>query len=241
MDIGTVNLQSVLAAPSMEQAAVQALCVSERRAPRNTCILRPSDTGPRLRTLRTGWAVRCRMFSDGRRQIIGILLPGDTFGVETLFDDSLDHLVWSTSAVTYSVLDGDAAANLFDTAPWFRRRLMRGMAEEKAAAERWMSQLGRCDAEERTAALLMLLHERLSALGLATCNHFRLELTQQDLADMLGLHLIHLNRILSRLRARKLIMMKGQEFTLLDLDGLAELVPVSSHASGNGMHAPALA
>ena len=230
MDGSDIGLHTAIAAPSTEQAALQALCVSERRAPRNTCILRPNDTGARLRTLQTGWAVRCRMFSDGRRQIIGILLPGDTFGIETLFDDTLDHLVWSTSAVTYSVLDGDAAAKLFDSAPWFRRRLMRTLGEEKAASERWMSQLGRCDAEERTASLLVMLHERLSVLGLATRRHFRLELTQQDLADMLGLHLIHLNRILSRLRARKLIQMQGQEITLSDLDGLAELVPVSSHA-----------
>ena len=231
MDGSGLGLRPAMAVPSMEQAALQVLCVSDRRAPRNTCILRFGDAGPRLRTLQTGWAVRCRMFNDGRRQIIGVLLPGDTFGIETLFDDALDHLVWSTSAVTYSVLDGDAASRLFDSAPWFRRRLMRAFADEKAASERWMSQLGRCDAEERTASLLLQLHDRLSVLGLATCRNFRLELTQQDMADMLGLHLIYLNRILSRLRARKLIMMHGQEFTLLDMDGLAELVPVSSHGA----------
>ncbi len=214
----------------LDSAAIQALCLAERRAPRNVCLMHPNDAGPRLRTLQTGWAVRCRLFGDGRRQITSILLPGDTFGIETLFNDALDHMVWSTSAVGYSVLDGDAAARLFDTAPWFRRHLMRALAEDKAAGERWMSQLGRCDAEERTASLLLTLHDRLAVLGLANCRHFRMELTQQDLADMLGLHLIHLNRILSRLRTRKLILMQGQEITLLDLDGLAELAPVSGHA-----------
>jgi len=210
-------------------AALHTLCISERRAPRGTCILRADDTGPRLRTIITGWAIRCRMFSDGRRQIVGLLLPGDAFGLETLFEGLLDHMVWSASAVTYEVLDGDAAAQRFDADPLFRRYLLRLLTEEKVASERWMTQLGRCDAEERTASLLMQLYERLSVLGLATSRRFHLELTQQDLADVLGLHLIHLNRILSRLRARGLILMHGQDITLLDLEGLAELVPMASH------------
>ena len=209
--------------------AMQSLCVSERRAARGTCILRAEDSGPRLRTMITGWAIRCRMFSDGRRQIVGLLLPGDVFGIETLFGDMLDHTVWAASAVTYAVLDDDAAARLFDADPSFRRHLLHLLTEEKAASERWMTQLGRCDAEERTASLLMQLHDRLSGVGLATSRCFRLELTQQDLADVLGLHLIHMNRILSRLRARGLILTHGQDVTLLDLDRLAELIPVATH------------
>lgn len=216
--------------PDLGLDVLQSIVVAERRAPRSTCILRADNDGPRLRRLVTGWAIRCRLFSDGRRQILGVLLPGDLFGIETLFNDPLDHLVWSASAVTYAVLDGEAAARLFDDDPAFRRRLMRALTEEKAASERWMAQLGRCDAEERTASLLLLLHDRLSVLGLASSRHFRMELTQQDLADMLGLHLIHLNRILSRLRARGLIGMQGQDVTLLDMDGLSDLAPVASHA-----------
>ena len=56
----------------------------------------------------------------------------------------------------------------------------------------------------------------------------------QDLADMLGLHLTHLNRILSRLRARGLMLMHGQEITLPDRDGLSDLAPVASHAPRPG-------
>ena len=229
MPVNHTMHQPPAAGVATDYAAMHSLCVSERRAPRGTCILRADDTGPRLRTIITGWAIRCRMFSDGRRQIVGLLLPGDAFGIETLFGDLLDHMVWSASAVTYEVLDGDAAARRFDADPLFRRYLLRLLAEEKVASERWMTQLGRCDAEERTASLLMQLYDRLSVLGLATSRRFHLELTQQDLADVLGLHLIHLNRILSRLRARGLILMHGQDITLLDLEGLAELVPIASH------------
>ena len=209
-----------------QKAAIQALRSGERRVPRNSQLLRLNEPGPRLRTLISGWAFRCRTFSDGRRQIIGVLLPGDTFGIESLFCDGLGCLVWSATIVTYAIMDPDATMRLFDAEPWFRRRLMRALADDKADVERWMAQLGRCDAEERTAALLLLLHERLRARDMVSGHTFRLELTQQELADLLGLHLIHLNRVLSRLRARGLIMMHGQEVTLLDPDGLEDLVPV---------------
>ena len=235
MDGASLTPRLGAALPAEQRTAVEGLRTSERRAPRNTCILRADDIGPRLRTLRTGWAFRCRMLVDGRRQIVGVLLPGDTFGIETLFDDRLDHTVWSATAVTYAVLDAQAAVGLFDSEPWFRRLLMRTLVDDKVAAERWMTQLGRCDAEERTASLILWLYERLTWLRLASYRRFRLELTQQELADLLGLHLIHLNRILSRLRARGLIMMQAQEVTLLDYEGLSDLVPASNiperHAS----------
>ena len=92
-----------------------------------------------------------------------------------------------------------------------------------------MAQLGQYDTEERTVSLLQL-YDRLASLGMTTGRSFTLGLTQQELADMLGSHMIHVNRTLSRLRARGLIMMSDRQVTLLDLEGLADLLPVHSHA-----------
>mgnify|MGYP001788284003 CR=1 FL=1 len=78
MDGASLTPRLGAALPAEQRTAVEGLRTSERRAPRNTCILRADDIGPRLRTLRTGWAFRCRMLVDGRRQIVGVLLPGDT-------------------------------------------------------------------------------------------------------------------------------------------------------------------
>ncbi len=211
------------------EAAIKALRGGERSAPDNTRLLRAGEHTHRVSTLLTGWAFRCCTFDDGRRQIMSILLPGDTFGIEALFDEHLDYMVWSATPVSYAVIDVEAVMRLFDREAWFRRDLMLTLAREKAASEQWMAQLGRCDAEERTALLLLLLHRRLLARDLATATSFKLELNQQELADMLGLHLIHLNRILSRLRARGFITTKGQDVTFIDREGMAQMVrmPVS--------------
>lgn len=210
--------------------ALRSLRLSERVAPRSTCILRANDSGPRLRMLVKGWAYHCRMFTDGRRQITSVLLPGDLFGLETVFDAQLGGAVWTATPATYAVLDAEAALHLFDTAPWFRRRLVRTLMQDKAVSDHWMAQLGQYDAEERTASLLLQLYDRLTSLKMTVGRSFTLGLTQQELADMLGLHLIHVNRTLSRLRARGLIMVQGREVTLLDMGGLAELLPVLNRA-----------
>ncbi len=213
------------------EAAIRALRNGERSAPDNTRLLRAGEHTHRVLTLLTGWAFRCCTFDDGRRQIMGILLPGDTFGIETLFDEHLDSMVWSATPVSYAIIDAEAIMRLFDREAWFRRDLMLALAREKTASEQWMAQLGRCDAEERTALLLLLLHQRLLARDLATATGFRLELNQQELADMLGLHLIHLNRILSRLRARGFIATKGQDVTFTDRESMAQMIrmPVSGN------------
>lgn len=210
--------------------ALRALPSGLRTVPRNSPILAEEEDA-RLRTIVSGWAFRFKRFKDGRRHILEILLPGDTFGIETLFGQVSTSLTWAATAVTYSITDSDATLALFDAEPWFRRRLMQSVLEGKAAMEEWLAHLGQCDAEERTAALFVVLHARLLARGLATAQSFILELTQQELADTVGIHLIHLNRILARLRARNLISTSGQEVTLCNLPGLNDLIPISTYTA----------
>ncbi len=116
-------------------------------------------------------------------------------------------------------------AHAFDALPEFRRHLFEVILAEKAALEDWLVRLGQSDAEERIVGLLTSLHSRLQQRGLAPGPSFVLELTQQEMADVLGLHVIHVNRAFGRLRARKLLSMSGKTVFLHDPQGLAELVP----------------
>ena len=205
------------------------LAVEERFAPRNTSMGRAGDAGVRVRVIASGWAYRYRTLHDGRRQILNILLPGDTFGLETLFEQPAQASVQTSTALTYFALSSTDLMSAFDLLPEFRRQLYQLVLAEKAATEDWLVRLGQFDAEERTAALLTSLHRRLQQCGLASESSFVLELTQQEMADTLGLHVIHVNRVLGRLRARKLLSTSGKTVTLHDFPQLAELVPPLHH------------
>jgi len=211
------------------------LRVEQRFAPRNTSMARAGDSGVRVRIIASGWAYRYRTLHDGRRQILNIMLPGDTFGLETLFDQPTQASVQTSTALTYFALSSTDLTSAFELLPEFRRQLFQIILAEKAATEDWLVRLGQFDAEERMAGLLMSLHSRLQQCGLATGQSFVLELTQQEMADVLGLHVIHVNRVLGRLRARKLLSTSGKTVTLHDPQRLAELVPPLRHAGTPGL------
>ncbi len=206
------------------------LRVERRVAPRNVSMAQAGDVGIRVRIIVSGWAYRYRTLHDGRRQILNVLLPGDTFGLETLFGQPARTSVQTSTALTYLAVSAADLIGAFDLLPEFRRHLFEIILTEKVALEDWLVRLGQSDAEERTAELLISLYNRLQLRGLASGQSFALELTQQEMADVLGLHAIHVNRVLSRLRARKLLSIRGKTVSLHDLQGLAELVPPLSHA-----------
>lgn len=191
-----------------------------RRSERDVQLIRAGDAAAPLLTILSGWAFRFSMLPNGRRQILGIYLPGDTIGLDTLLTGSPAYPVQCAGSVTYSVISHSQAAVLAAEAPWFQRQALDALARDRAGAVAALTRLGQCNAEERLASVFLELHERLASRGLAGNGSFILELTQQQLADLVGLNAVHLNRVLQRLKARKLVALSGHRVTLLDMGSL---------------------
>ncbi len=216
-----------------ELSSALALHAGQRRCERDTQLIRAGDPRAPLLTVLRGWAFRYNLLPDGRRQILNLVLPGDTVGVDTVLTGAPSLPVQSAGPVSYCVFDRDRAAALADVQPWFRRRAVDALVRERAAAQAAMTRLGQCSAEERIASLLLELYGRLYRRGLADGGAFVLELTQQHLADLVGLTAVHLNRVLQRMRARGLIATAGQRVTLLDVPLLECLAPLRDALPGS--------
>jgi len=67
---------------------------------------------------------------------------------------------------------------------------------------------------ERTAALIVMLYKRAKALGLVVDDTFLFPLTQQHIADALGLSLVHTNKTLARLRKMGMFARMNGSLTL---------------------------
>src|ERR1043166_6873775 len=96
------------------------------------------------------------------------------------------------------------------------------------AEARWRSaplsvMIARLDAQARIAALILGIHDRLRRRGLTDGVSFNLPLTQEQIADHLGLTVVHVNRPLRRLREGRLVLVDRQVVMILDLEGLREL------------------
>jgi CRP-like cAMP-binding protein len=163
----------------------------------------------------SGWAARVRDLADGRRQIVSFLLPGDLVGL------CAQERPLATSSVV-------AVTNLA-VCPVPRRgasqALDRIYAISEALAEAYLvchvTRLGQFNAYERLGDLLLELLERLHLAGLASGGSFTMPLTQDMLADTLGLTPVHINRTIQTMRRDQSIELRNKTLAINDPDGLS--------------------
>lgn len=94
-----------------------------------------------------------------------------------------------------------------------------GLVDE-AVLRTWIVNLGRRDAYARVAHLVCELHARMTRIGMAKDEGFDLPLTQEQLADALGLTSVHVNRTLQRLRSEGILSILHHVLTINDAERL---------------------
>ncbi|MFN3522519.1 MAG: Crp/Fnr family transcriptional regulator [Phenylobacterium sp.] len=182
----------------------------------NSVVLAAETEPSGARFIISGWACRYRILPDGRRQVFCFLLPGDGIALGGPRDAGA---LASVGAVTeLQTVDGEAvrraAANRKEH-PGLAQSLYMAVRAEEALLLNQLVRLGRQTAYERAAHLLLELHERLALVGLTQGYSFPLPVTQEVLADILGLSVVHVNRTLQQLKREKLIEVRGGEAKLL--------------------------
>jgi CRP-like cAMP-binding protein len=169
--------------------------------------------------LLAGWVGRARIFPDGRRQILSLLVPGDLIGVCRQTSP-----LAATGMVTLTpVILGPAPAPRSPQSG-LAEAYARSGAMEEFYLFRQIARLGRLSAYERMTDLLLELSNRLSQVGLGTPDAFPMPLTQEMLADLLGLTSVHVNRTLQALRREGLLELRSGVARLKDAARLVELV-----------------
>jgi len=189
-------------------------------------ILEPEgDERPRLRAVVSGWVATCRTLADGRRQIFQLLLPGDVCCPGPM---GAAPSRYATVALTkariadFGPLDGILQAQAGDAAALARMYWTEARRNQRAILDH-MVRLGGLTGRERTAHLLVDLHARLSRLGLAQGAAMPMPLTQEMLADHLGLSAIHVNRTLQEFSRGRLIFYSRGRVIFTDLGKLADI------------------
>lgn len=171
----------------------------------------------------SGWACRQRILPDGRRQIFGFILPGDGFGLGVRpGPPALCSIVALTALETVDASPVLTAARA-DAACGLARALDAAEVLEQRLLLDHVVRLGRQTAYERVAHFLLELQHRLETTGLGDERRFPLPLTQEMLADALGLSIVHVNRTLQQLRRERLIELRSGVAILLQPDLLASL------------------
>lgn len=175
-----------------------------------------------LYTILSGWAFRYKMLPDGRRQILNFALPGDFLGLQASILNEMQHSVETLTNMVLCTFAREKLWTLYADHPGLAFDLTWMAAREEQILDEHLLSIGQRRASERAAYLLWHLFVRAEELGLTDSNKIKFPMNQQHIADTLGLSLVHTNRTLQKLAARKLIRWKDKVFELLDRDGLLE-------------------
>jgi hypothetical protein len=93
---------------------------------------------------------------------------------------------------------------------------------DEGVLRNWIVNIGRRDAFQGVAHLMCELHVRMKNVGLVEDGTFHMPVTQEELADSLGISAVHVNRVLQRLRSDGLIELGGRTLKILDIGTLRE-------------------
>lgn len=185
-----------------------------------------------IHLLTSGWACRYKTTRDGARQIIGLVVPSDICNLDSFMLDKVDFGVRTLSMATAVGLSRDRVRALGAERPGITRAFTWFAIVENAILGEWALSLGRQTALQRLARLLCELSMRLGD-GHGDGAGFKLPVTQEQLADILGMTAVHVNRMMKQLRADSVIVAEGRQITVPDM---AELCRVGGF-DGSYLHA----
>lgn len=203
---------------------VQSLKRREARLGAGETLIFEGQTDALLYTLLNGWAFRFKTLNDGRRQILNFLLPGDFIGVQQKMTDVAGHGVMTLTDVLLCVFERTALWEFHRQSPTMGFNITWLTASEESLVDEKLLSIGRRNAQERIATLLIMLFKRAAALqadGGAAGVPF--PLTQQHMADALGLSLVHTNKTLRKLEHSGMHRIVNGRLYLGDAKALANL------------------
>ncbi len=174
--------------------------VSSYRA--HQIIRRPDDRTDYVCTLKRGWTSRSVVLADGRRQILGFMIPGDTLFFEALYAEnhtSHEHMRALTD-VTLCAFRPSSLREIVASSEIQSEVFARYVLDQKSLVERRLVDVGRRRALGRLARLVLELFTRLQSRSLFCGASIQFPLRQEDMADALGLTAAHVSRTLHELR-----------------------------------------
>jgi len=210
-----------------EEAALLSIMQPPRPYPARKVVIEEGVPLDRSALLTDGILGRFKDMRDGQQQISELHVPGDFADLHSFTLKRLDHGILALTDCRISWVQHDLLREVIEAFPHLGRMLWFSTNLDASIHRAWTVSLGRRDAMARLAHLLCELHVRLEIVGLADPGGYALPLTQNDLANCLGLTAVHVNRVLRDLRERGLVTFRGGHVTVSDPVGLRDLAEFS--------------
>jgi CRP-like cAMP-binding protein len=192
-------------------------------------IVREGDRTDQCHLIVAGLACRYKVLSNGNRQIMAFLVPGDLCDAEVFILKEMDHTIGTLTPTTVALIPGLVIEDLLSQPVGLAKALWWGTLTDLGVLRERIVDHGRRDAYVRIAHLIYELLVRYRIVGLANDDSFDFPMTQVDLADATGLSPVHVNRVLQRMREEQLILLRNRCLTVAAPDRLKEIAGFSAN------------
>ena len=209
-----------------EVAFMQDFKLREQHIAPGTTVIDEGETSPYLFTVLSGMGTRFKTFEDGRLQVVNFLMPGDFIGLQGGFMGKARHSARAVTDMILCVFPRERLWEMFRNEPERAYDLTWIAAVEEHFLGDTIATLGQRTAEERLAWALLRFWQRLDAIGVAQDGSVPLPYRQQDIADALGLSLVHTNKTAARLRQSGVAIWGGRRLQVPDVRALMTVAGV---------------
>lgn len=203
-----------------DRRAIAGVLAAGRAIPPGTDLATEGDPDAATHVILSGWACQYKELHDGRRQIVGLLVPGDIADVCCGFLPTCDHSLATLTHGRVARVPHGAMRRLAAGSPGIGEALANLWLASNAIQQEWIVGLGARSAPERLGHLLCEIYARLEAVGLANDGSCEMPLRQRDIADALGMSVMHVNRTLHAMRSAGLMILSNRRLTIPDLAAL---------------------
>ena len=191
---------------------------------RNRHLQKPNNPSSTVMIIREGWAASVAHSADGKRQVFEILLPGDPVVGAVLSGSVVGRTVQALTDIEYCAFDVHFIKYLMGHREDIRQHLIDTTYQMLMSAQERMFDMASRDAEGKIVKFILDLYDRLEHLGFAAEGVCEFPLRQKTIAEAVGLTDVHVNRIMSSLRSRKVLWVEGRTLHVPSAEQARKLV-----------------
>jgi CRP-like cAMP-binding protein len=203
-----------------EEAAIRGAIKEAIKAPADGVVVREFEPMTHSMILLSGIAARRKDLHDGRRQYTELHVAGDFADLHSFTLKSLDHDVVALSNCSFAIVPHERLKEITERHPHLARVYWFATNLDAAIHRAWEVSLGSRSALGRMAHLFCEMYTRLELVGLTRGSSYDLPISQQELAEMLGMTPVHANRTLQQLRKQRILDFAGGLVTIHDMAAL---------------------
>jgi CRP/FNR family transcriptional regulator len=197
------------------------ICTS-RPLKRGDALYRANDAFKSIYAVRVGSFKTVVMHRDGREQITGFQIAGDTLGLDGVDAGHHNCDAIALEDSTVCIIPFGQLEKLCRESRPIQHHVHQMMSREIVRESGQMMLLGTMTAEQRVAMFLLTLSRRFNALGYSAAE-FNLRMTREEIGCYLGMKLETVSRMFSKFQRKQLVDTHGKQIRIVDPEGLASL------------------